>query len=71
MTIERACDRSAAPVGRQKIAPVSRARRTMPGSERGWPSGDLEQVERFRGGRIERIGNVEVAIGIKVIGFMG
>jgi hypothetical protein len=70
MTIERACERSAAPAGEQKFAAVSTAMRA-PVSRRsdGLPRG-LEQVEAVRSGRIERIGNVEVAAGIKVIGSM-
>jgi hypothetical protein len=70
MTIERACDRSAAPASGQKFAAVSRARRILPSSKCGSPPLHLEQAEPFRGVRIDCIGKVEVAAGIKVIGFM-
>jgi hypothetical protein len=68
MTIDRACDRSAAPAGEQKFAAASRARRTLVSRKSNGLSGWLEQAEPFRFGRIERIGNVEVATGIKVLG---
>jgi hypothetical protein len=61
MTIERACERSAAPAGGQKFAVVSTARRILL----------LEQAKLFRGARIGCIGSIEVAAGIKVIGLMG
>jgi hypothetical protein len=71
MTIERACDRSAAHTDEQTIAAVNSAKKTLASGGPNCLPGCLEQAEPSRFGRIKRIGNVEVATGIKVLGFMG
>src|ERR1035438_10420784 len=65
ITIERVCERSAAPAGGQKTATVSKAKRILEGSKACGLPGCLEKAEPFRDARIECVGNVEVAAGIK------
>ena len=67
MTIERACDRSAAQTSGQKFAAASRTRRSLPSSRLGGLPRDLQPAEPFWGTRLACIGRVEVAASIVVI----
>src|ERR1035437_10507311 len=67
MTIERACDRSAAPASGQKFAAASRTRRILPSSKPDSLPRDVQPAEPFRGTRLACVGKFEVAANIVVI----
>jgi hypothetical protein len=67
MTIERACDRSAAPASGQKFAAASRTRRSLPSSKPGSLPSDVQPAEPFRDTRLACVGKFEVVACIAVI----